>query len=114
MLFSTENQTGEDAYGLETQKAAIAKYCQGLELAEIYEDPAFSGCLEPLAQPWMAAALDAMKEGGIERLVVYKFDRLARDLYFTLWIEKEVRKFGAEVISVTGTICGMTRPKNSS
>jgi DNA invertase Pin-like site-specific DNA recombinase len=34
---STENQTGEDAYGLETQREAIAKYCQGngLDLGEV-------------------------------------------------------------------------------
>jgi DNA invertase Pin-like site-specific DNA recombinase len=38
----------------------------------------------------MAAALEALEKGGIDRLVVYKLDRFARDLYFTLWIEKEV------------------------
>jgi site-specific DNA recombinase len=49
----------------------------------------------------MTAALNALYTGGIERLVVYKLDRLARDLYLTLWLEKEARKFGAEVVSVT-------------
>lgn len=45
VMVSTENQTGEDAYGLETQREAIAKYCQGngLDLGEVYEDPALSG-----------------------------------------------------------------------
>ncbi len=57
---STENQTGEDAYGL--------------ELAETYEDHAFSGCLEPLARPGVAMALEALKGGGIDRLVVYPSD----------------------------------------
>lgn len=73
---STENQTGEDAYGLETQKAAVIKHCQdhGLELAETYEDHAFSGCLEPLARPGVAMALEALKGGGIDRLVVYPSD----------------------------------------
>jgi DNA invertase Pin-like site-specific DNA recombinase len=100
---STENQVGEDAFGLETQREAIAKYClgNGLDLIEIYEDPAVSGSIEPLSWPGMADVLGTLRTGDIERLVVYKLDRLARDLYLTLWLEKEVRKFGAEVVSVT-------------
>jgi DNA invertase Pin-like site-specific DNA recombinase len=50
----------------------------------------YLGALDPLSRPGMTAALEALEKGGIDRLVVYKLDRFARDLYFTLWIEKEV------------------------
>jgi site-specific DNA recombinase len=100
---STENQVGEDAFGLETQRAAISKYCldQDIELVEIYEDPAISGSTDSWARPGLGAALGVLQGGGIDKVVVYKLDRLARDLYLTLWLEKEIRKFGAEVVSVT-------------
>ena len=50
---STENQIGDDAYGLDVQRESIRKYCQdnGLELARIYEDAGFSGSLEAPDRP---------------------------------------------------------------
>ena len=100
---STENHVGENLFGLETQKESITKYCQenSLDLIDIYEDPALSGNLDPLSLPGLAAALNALCSGAIERLVVYKLDRLARELYFALWAENDARKFGSEVVSVT-------------
>ena len=46
---STEGQNGADSFGLETQRDAITKYCasNGIELIQVYEDPAFSGSLPP-------------------------------------------------------------------
>ena len=94
---------GEGSFGLETHQVSIIKYCQdnGLDLVAIYEDPAISGSFDPLSRPGMTAALNALYAGGIERLVVYKLDRLARDLYLTLWLEKEAKKFWAEVLIIT-------------
>jgi len=98
---STENQNGSDTYGLETQRAAIAKYCQdnGLELAQVFEDPALSGSLEALKRPGLKALLEAVREG--DKVIVARLDRIARDLYLSLWIEKEIRKAGAELISIS-------------
>jgi site-specific DNA recombinase len=103
---STDNQVGQDAFCLETQRSTINKYCQdqGLDMAEIYEDLAVSGSTDPLSRPGLGIALQALHGGGIDRLAVYKLDRLARDLYASLWIEKEVRKVGAEVVSIFRTV----------
>jgi DNA invertase Pin-like site-specific DNA recombinase len=98
---STENQNGSDTYGLETQRAAIAKYCQDneLELVQVFEDPALSGSLEALKRPGLKALLEAVREG--DKVIVARLDRIARDLYLSLWIEKEIRKAGAELISIS-------------
>jgi len=98
---STENQNGSDTYGLETQRAAIAKYCQDneLELVQVFEDPALSGSLEALKRPGLRALLEAVREG--DKVIVARLDRIARDLYLSLWIEKEIRKAGAELISIS-------------
>jgi len=43
--------------------------------------------------------LDAVKEG--DKVIVTRLDRIARDLYLSLWVEKEIRKAGAELISIS-------------
>lgn len=98
---STENQNGADSFGLETQRDAITKYCaeKGLELAQIFEDPALSGSLPALERPGLLAVLEAVQEG--DKVIVARLDRIARDLYLSLWVEKEIRKAGAELISIS-------------
>jgi len=98
---STEGQNGCDSFGLETQRDAITKYCtaNGLELIQIYEDPALSGSLAALERPGLLAVLEAVQEG--EKIIVARLDRIARDLYLSLWVEKEIRKAGAELISIS-------------
>lgn len=99
---STDNQNAADAYGLETQRAAIENYCRAnnLELAQIFEDPALSGSLEPMERPGLLAALEALKAEEITQFIVPRLDRLARDAFLNLWLEKEIRKMGAELISI--------------
>lgn len=99
---STENQNGLDSYGLEAQRNTILKYCasNNLELVQIYEDPAFSGSLPPLERPGLNALLEALKAGDIQQVVVTRLDRLARDTMLSLWLMKEIRKLGAELVSI--------------
>jgi len=100
---STENQNGSDAYGLETQRTAIVKYCldNGLELMQVFEDPALSGSLQPLERPGLLALMDLLRASDVERVVVPRLDRLSRDTMLSLWLEKEIRKEGAELISIS-------------
>ena len=99
---STENQNGCDSFGLETQRDAITKYCaaNGLELIQVYEDPAFSGSLPPLERPGLHALLEALKAGDIKQVIVTRLDRLARDTMLALWLMKEIKKLGAELVSI--------------
>ena len=99
---STENQNGADSFGLETQRDAIMKYCadNGLELVQIYEDPALSGSLPPLERPGLHALLEALKAGDIKQVIVTRLDRLARDTMLSLWLMKEIKKLGAELVSI--------------
>jgi site-specific DNA recombinase len=99
---STEGQNGGDSFGLETQRDAIIKYCgaNGLDLANIFEDPAFSGSLPPLERPGLHALLDALKAEDITQVIVTRLDRLARDTMLSLWLMKEIKKLGAELVSI--------------
>ena len=99
---STEGQNGADSFGLETQRDAIMKYCaaNGLELVQIYQDPALSGSLPPLERPGLHALLEALKAGDIKQVIVTRLDRLARDTMLSLWLMKEIKKLGAELASI--------------
>ena len=99
---STESQNGADSFGLETQREAIKKYCaaNGLELAQIYEDPAISGSLPPLERPGLHDLLEALKAGDIKQVIVTRLDRLARDTMLSLWLMKEIKKLGVELVSI--------------
>jgi site-specific DNA recombinase len=99
---STEGQNGYDSFGLETQRDAITKYCtaNGLELVQIYEDPALSGSLPPLERPGLHALLETLKTGDIQHVIVTRLDRLARDTMLSLWLMKEIKKLGAELVSI--------------
>lgn len=99
---STENQNGCDSFGLETQRDAITKYCSvnGIVLVQIYEDPALSGSLPPLERPGLHALLEALREGDIKEVIVTRLDRLARNTMLSLWLMKEIKKLGAELVSI--------------
>ena len=99
---STEGQNGGDSFGLETQRDAIMNYCasNGVELIQIYEDPAFSGSLPPLERPGLHALLEALKAGDVKQVIVTRLDRLARDTMLSLWLMKEIKKLGAELVSI--------------
>jgi DNA invertase Pin-like site-specific DNA recombinase len=99
---STEGQNGADSFGLETQRDAITKYCtaNGLELVQIFEDPALSGSLPPLERPGLHAVLETLKAGDIKQIIVTRLDRLARDTMLSLWLMKEIKKLGAELVSI--------------
>lgn len=99
---STEGQNGCDSFGLETQRDAITKYCTAndLELIQIYEDPALSGSLPPLERPGLHALLETLKAGDIKQVIITRLDRLARDTMLSLWLMKEIKKLGAELVSI--------------
>ena len=79
---STDNQKEEGTIGLQVD--AIKEYCQknGFYLVDTYKDEGVSGGLED--RPALASLFDFLEgdEGkGIEAVIVWKLDRLARDLY---------------------------------
>jgi site-specific DNA recombinase len=99
---STENQNGVDSFGLETQRETITTYCTSnvLELVQIFEDPALSGSLQPLERTGLHDLLEALKAGDIKQVIVTRLDRLARDTMLSLWLMKEIKKLGAELVSI--------------
>lgn len=92
---STDEQA-QSGLGLEAQIEAIQNAVGTPEA--IYRDEGYSG--SNAKRPGLLDALDALREG--DTLVVAKRDRLARDTFLALWIEKEVKRRKGRIISAAG------------
>jgi DNA invertase Pin-like site-specific DNA recombinase len=90
----------EESESIETQLDYGRKYCEehGLEVAGEYSDRALSG--EDEDRPGLWAAVDALRRGNV--LVVYRLDRLARSVYLSEYIRRQVEKRKARIEAVQG------------
>lgn len=88
--------------GLPIQRQQIVDHCrrQNLPLIEIYEDAAISGT-EISTRPGLLRLLEDAKTKTFNSVVCSKIDRLSRNTLWTLWIEKELRKYGVSIYSIS-------------
>ena len=99
---STEEQT--KGFGLETQTAAIRAFAesQGYELADVIADPGVSGATLPADRPGFGQLLAMAEAGEISVILVWKFDRLARNLRHAITtVHDELNARNVELRSVT-------------
>lgn len=99
---STADQA-DNGYGLDVQRHAIETYCadHGLVLAGSHCDAGISGASNLDQRPGLASALAAAEAAPGGQLIVYRLDRLARDLVLQELILQRLTKYGTGVMSVT-------------
>jgi len=93
-----------DCRSNEIQVAYCEQHCQkkGYEVLAIFEDEAVSGKDEYREKMWQA--IKATPKDGI--LLVYKRDRLARNVYLSEHINRQVKAGGAVIEAVEGDVEG--------
>jgi site-specific DNA recombinase len=103
---STEGQTGEDTFGVAAQEEAIKGYAaaKGIEVVTWYKDEGISGAT--LDRPGLQQLMTDAGRKGFDILLVAKMDRVARDLFAALFIEKELLINDVEIISVSEPVSG--------
>lgn len=96
---STEEQKGSGA-GLAAQRAAILAECErrGWALVDVIEDAGYSA--KDLKRPGVRVALDILREGGADALVVAKLDRLSRSMLDFAGIMAAAQKQGWGLIAL--------------
>jgi len=96
---STEEQRGSGA-GLAAQRAAILAECQqrGWKLLDVIEDAGYSA--KDLKRPGVRIALEMLREGGADALVVAKLDRLSRSMLDFAGIMAAAQKEGWGLIAL--------------
>lgn len=95
---STDNQKDEGT--IELQERALDEYAHtnGYELVRIFKDEGISGGLED--RPALVEMFDYLEEHeDISGVLIYKLDRLARDLYIQEHLIKKLEQLNKKLIS---------------
>ncbi len=92
----------EDGAGLDAQLDACKAWAaaRGLEIAEVHQDAGVSGAKQPHERPGLMAAIASLESG--DTLLVYRLDRIARDMMSAMIAEDLVRRQNARIISAAG------------
>ena len=105
---STEEQAKEGHYGLKVQEDALRKYCDfkqySLDEEHIFIDAGLSGSLPIQKRPALNKAMECAERNEFDVLLVYKIDRLFRDLHELLGAEKLLMKYKIELESPSDQI----------
>lgn len=91
----------ENGGGLDIQKKRITEYCKdkGYNLGRFYEERGVSGAVRD--RPALLTLLKDCESGKIKRVVVFRHDRLAREITTAIWIETQLKKYDIELSSVS-------------
>jgi DNA invertase Pin-like site-specific DNA recombinase len=76
----------------------------GYTLVEVVEDRGVSGTLHPHRRPGLVAALDAVRTGRADGIVVVKLDRLSRSTRDTLDLIERADREGWSLVSVSESL----------
>jgi len=102
---STDDQTKEGHYGIPIQKERGEAYCKSrgylLDKKQIYKDEGFSGGLSIEKRPALERLLENAKEGKFDVVVVYRIDRMARNVWVFKNIMNELEKLKIDFLSIT-------------
>lgn len=99
---STDKQA-EEGLGLDVQEQAIRRWAksEGHRVVLLCRDAGVSGSSGLDSRRELPDALEMLHGQGAQGLVVYRLDRLARDLVLQEQLLMEVRRAGAEVFSTS-------------
>lgn len=91
-----------EGYSIGEQIERLTKYCEamGWEIYKIYTDPGYSG--GNTERPGLQEMLKDIKAGKVDKVVVYKLDRLSRSQKDTMMlIEDEFLAHGVDFVSMS-------------
>lgn len=102
------SEAGCKGFSLQDQDKAIQEYCKsnGYELLKVHSDPGKSGA-DVVNRCGLKKLLMDAEAGLFSKVIVKRMDRLSRDLYQMLWIEKELKKCNVDIISIEQDISGV-------
>ena len=91
-----------DGYSIGEQIERLTKYCEAMDwdIFKIYTDPGYSG--GSMDRPGLQAMLSDVRDGLVDKVVVYKLDRLSRSQKDTMMlIEDEFLAHGVDFVSMS-------------
>lgn len=106
------NDQAESGLGVEAQRASILRASRrlGVPVVAWHLDAGISGSAGPEKRPALMSAIDALSDGDV--LIIAKRDRLSRDVLLACWIDKEVARKRARIVSAAGEGTEADDPSN--
>uniref|UniRef100_A0A7C4VV78 Recombinase family protein n=1 Tax=Fervidobacterium pennivorans TaxID=93466 RepID=A0A7C4VV78_FERPE len=98
---STEEQA-KNGFGVDIQIEKIKQYCMlyNIDNLELYVDEGYSGWT--MERPALARLLKEIENGNVEKVIVYKADRISRHLKDLLFLIEDIfEKHGVSFVSIT-------------
>lgn len=98
---STDEQAAS-GLGMAAQLAACEARAKslGADAVSVFADEGVSGSTPVAERPGLVAALEALRKGDC--MIVAKRDRIARDYMVAGWVDLEVSRHGARLVSAAG------------
>lgn len=103
----SSDEQAANGFGLVTQEQAIRAFAesQGYELVEVIADPGVSGATRPAEREGFGRVVEMAEAGAFSVLLVWKFDRLARQLVYAVTAANDLSdRLGVQLRSVTEPI----------
>ena len=98
----SSREQADEGYSIGEQTERLQKYAEamGWDVAKIYVDPGYSG--GNMDRPGLSELIRDVENGHIDKVVVYKLDRLSRSQFDTLYlIEKVFLTNDTDFVSMT-------------
>lgn len=98
----SSSESAEHGYSIGEQTERLEKYCDAMNwtVYKVYTDPGYSGA--SLDRPGLQTLIKDVKAGKIDKVVVYKLDRLSRSQKDTLYLIEDVfLKNNTDFVSIT-------------
>lgn len=95
-------ESAENGYSIADQTEKLKKYCEVMnwDVYKVYTDPGYSGAT--LDRPGLQELIKDVEAGMIDKVVVYKLDRLSRSQKDTLYLIEDVfLKNKTDFVSIT-------------
>ena len=104
---STERQA-EEGFGLEVQEQACRTWAKANrhKVVAVLSDEGISGTKELEHRPGLGDVLAMIRDGRVAGVVVYRLDRLARDLVLQEQLLAEIRRMGGQLFTTSSAEAG--------
>ena len=99
---STNKGLDADLTSLDVQRDLAVQFIEKkswLYVSTRYDDGGYSG--STLKRPALQRLLRDAEDRKFDKVVCYKYDRISRNTYESLWLERKLERLGIEIISVT-------------
>jgi len=98
---STLNQREAEIITIQTEALQMYAHNKGYNLIRIFKDDGVSGGKELQNRPGLASMFNFLEQHrDIDAVLIFKLDRLARDLYVQEFIIRELQKHNVQLISI--------------